>query len=223
MPRGPGYTSLMQANKLVIRPAGADSWPAVEKLFGPRGACSGCWCMWWRLERKAFRRATAAERRDGLEKLVLQGIGTAEEGRSGTPLAPGLVAWDAGKPVGWVCVGRRSDFPALASSRVLKPVDAEPVWSIVCLFVDPKERGRGVARALVAAAVDYAGERGGRIVEAYPKDERSGKIEAAAAYTGVVSLYESFGFVEVARRRGRPIMRLGPDASAMPFQSGSFS
>jgi len=24
-------------------------WKDVEKLFGPNGACAGCWCIWWRL------------------------------------------------------------------------------------------------------------------------------------------------------------------------------
>ena len=25
-----------------------------EILFGRRGACSGCWCMWWRSKRKVY-------------------------------------------------------------------------------------------------------------------------------------------------------------------------
>ena len=179
--------------------------------------------MWWRLRRKAFAQATAKERREAFAALVARGVPGGGDGKGEPPLAPGLVAYREGNPVGWVCVGRRGDFPALAASPVLKPVDAEPVWSIVCLFVDPGERGRGVARALVRAAVDYAGSQGGRIVEAYPKDERAGTVDAVAAFTGVVSLYESLGFVEAERRRGRPIMRLGLDAPGIPFQSAPLS
>jgi|ERR1700677_4014286 hypothetical protein len=35
--------------KLNIRPLTADLWPALEDLFGERGACNGCWCMYWRI------------------------------------------------------------------------------------------------------------------------------------------------------------------------------
>ena len=26
-------------------------WPALEQLFGEHGACGGCWCMFWRIEK----------------------------------------------------------------------------------------------------------------------------------------------------------------------------
>ena len=26
-------------------------WPVVSELFGPNGACGGCWCMYWRVPR----------------------------------------------------------------------------------------------------------------------------------------------------------------------------
>jgi len=35
--------------KLDIRPLTPDLWPALEDLFGKRGACNGCWCMYWRI------------------------------------------------------------------------------------------------------------------------------------------------------------------------------
>jgi hypothetical protein len=35
--------------KLEILPVTADLWPALEDLFGERGACNGCWCMYWRI------------------------------------------------------------------------------------------------------------------------------------------------------------------------------
>ena len=37
--------------KLVVRDLAPSLWPALETLFGPRGACGGCWCMYWRLEK----------------------------------------------------------------------------------------------------------------------------------------------------------------------------
>jgi hypothetical protein len=34
---------------LKIRPLTPDLWPALEDLFGPKGACNNCWCMYWRI------------------------------------------------------------------------------------------------------------------------------------------------------------------------------
>ena len=37
-----------------ILPARPDDWDDLARLFGARGACGGCWCMWWRLARADF-------------------------------------------------------------------------------------------------------------------------------------------------------------------------
>jgi hypothetical protein len=34
---------------LTIRSLTPDQWPALMDLFGEHGACSGCWCMYWRI------------------------------------------------------------------------------------------------------------------------------------------------------------------------------
>src|SRR2546425_12840945 len=46
-----------------IHPATAGRWPDLEKLFGPNGAYSNCWCMWWRLRHRDFRVLQPAERK----------------------------------------------------------------------------------------------------------------------------------------------------------------
>ena len=38
-----------ETRRLVARPLTAELWPALEDLFGERGACNGCWCMYWRI------------------------------------------------------------------------------------------------------------------------------------------------------------------------------
>ena len=60
----------------------------------------------------------------------------------------------------------------LARSRVLKPIDATPVWSVTCLFVAKGHRKQGVSVALLRAAVEYVREQGGRAVEGYPVEPR---------------------------------------------------
>ena len=57
------------------------------------------------------------------------------------------------------------------------------------------------------AAVDYARQRGAKIVEGYPI-EPAGRLSGYSGYTGVASSFRKAGFVEVLRRSERqPIMR----------------
>ena len=50
----------------------------------------------------------------------------------------------------------------------LARVDDEDVWVIPCVTVRKTARGRGVALALIQAAVAYATEQGAPTVAAYP-------------------------------------------------------
>lgn len=133
---------------------------------------------------------------------------------SGT--VPGLIGYKGGRPVGWISVAPRLDYPKLARSPVMKPVDDEPVWSIVCFFVDSKERGQGVSKALLRAAIEYARSRGATLLEAYPIDKKA-RSHPDFMWFGAKGLYDRAGFKEVARRKPtRPVMRrkLRPRASS---------
>lgn len=182
--------------KLDVRPVTAERWADLERLFGPRGAYSGCWCTWWRLSRSEFSRYSAAER-----KQVLQGIVAAGQ-------VPGILAYLDERPVAWCSIGPRESYPGLERSRILARVDDRPVWSIVCFFVAREYRRRGLLVPLIQAAVEYAAQQGARIVEAYPVDPRGQAVEAVRSFTGLAPAFERAGFVEVARRSDRrPIMR----------------
>ncbi len=190
---------------LTFRALDAESWADLERLFGARGACGGCWCMWWRLARADFERGKGEANRRALRRLVAAG----EE--------PGVIAYAGGEPVGWVALAPRERLRRLERSRVLAPVDERPVWSVVCFFVAKGHRDRGVSLRLLEAAVAHARRRGGRIVEGYPSEPRD-RLPAAFAYTGLASVFRQAGFTEVARRSTtRPIMRLeipGPRGAA---------
>ena len=111
----------------------------------------------------------------------------------------------------------RAEYPRLAKSVVAKPVDDLPVWSLVCLYVVPGHRRRGVARALVHAACAHAAEHGAEVVEAYPVDDADGRVPSDAAYHGVVSLFRDEGFAVVARRTPkRAVMRRTVRETARP-------
>src|SRR5688572_10778890 len=34
--------------RYAFHPLTPDRWDDLVRLFGPKGACGGCWCMWWR-------------------------------------------------------------------------------------------------------------------------------------------------------------------------------
>jgi len=197
----------MTVETLEIHPLTPDRLPGLAALFGQGGNPKWCWCAWYRVRNTDFSTGGAARHRAILEAAVEH---DATEDR-----APGLVAYRDGEAVGWVSVGPRSDYERLTYSKILSPVDETPVWSIVCFVVGRQARGRGVARALLDAAVVYAREHGATMLEAYPADVPAGeRIESAAVYKGTVSMFERAGFEVVARRRSpgakqdRPIVRL---------------
>jgi GNAT superfamily N-acetyltransferase len=181
---------------LKIHPLTPDRWNDLEALFGERGACGGCWCMWWRLKRSEFEKQKGLRNNRAFKKIVASGQ------------VPGLLAYAGREPIGWCAVAPRETYAALERSRVLERVDDEPVWSIVCLFVARPCRGRGVSVALLKAAVQHARRGGGRTVEGYPVEPKKGRMPDAFAWTGLVSAFRRAGFTEVLRRSPtRPIMR----------------
>jgi len=179
-----------------VHPVTPERWGDLEALFGPRGACAGCWCMWWRVQAADWGRQRGVGNREGLRALVDSGE------------APGLLAYVDDTPAGWVAVGPREAFPRLGRSRILKRVDDQPVWSVVCFFVAKSWRRRGVTEQLLDAAVAYAREHGATVVEGYPVEPKTAEMPAVYAFTGLASAFRKAGFVEVARRsQTRPIMR----------------
>lgn len=190
---------------LEILPLTPDRLPDLAGLFGQGGDPKWCWCSFYRVRSVDFRTGSAAANRAVLERAT---EALAAEGR-----APGLVAYRAGEPIGWVSLGPRGDYQRLQHSKVLAPIDDRPVWSIVCFVVARDARGQGVARALLEAAVAYARDHGASLLEAYPADTDGRRISAANAYKGTVPMFEGAGFEVVERRQAsrtsapRPIVR----------------
>lgn len=171
------------AGELDIQPLTAERWADLVELFGERGASSGCWCMWFRVAPTVWSRNAGAGNRAAMSGIVAAGE------------VPGLLAYRAGRPVGWVSVAPRRVFERIAGPP--EPAADEGVWSVVCFFIDPGQRGSGVGRALLAAAADHARRSGARVLEAYPI-ERAGASNADA-FTGPRSLFDKAGFREVGR------------------------
>jgi GNAT superfamily N-acetyltransferase len=167
-----------------IQPLTPDRWPDLERLFSEGGDPKNCWCMYWRLRGKNWSFTNAAETKQGLRDLV-------EQVRDP---APGLLAYRGGRAHGWVSLAPREADDRLEHSRVRPRLDDTPVWSIVCFVVSRGERGRGLTRRLLDAAVTYARAHGATVLEAYPTDVGTGRIPSANGYTGLLSTFEAAGF-----------------------------
>ncbi len=182
--------------KLKFHPTSPNRWADVEELFGERGACGGCWCMYWRLPRSEWTASKGLKNKTSFRKIVH------------SDQQPGVIAYNGSEPIGWCAIAPREVFTGLSRSRVLKPIDDRPVWSITCLFVKKPYRRRGVSVKLIEAAVEFARKRGAQIVEGYPTVPTMEKTPDPFVFTGLPSAFTAAGFTEVARRSSsRPVMR----------------
>lgn len=149
-------------------------------------------------------RFTAAQQR---EMRIAEGPASAVEERRREVVAklarrkntPMLVAYVGHEPAGFVSLGPRSDYGRVARSKATPPVDDVPAWVIPCITVRPGYRRRGVAVALLRAAVDYARKHGAPAIEGYPRTET--KLHDDLAFIGTEAMFKKAGY-----RRVRGVM-----------------
>jgi GNAT superfamily N-acetyltransferase len=165
-----------------------DHWNDFVRLFGERGACGGCWCMIWRLKKAEFDAQKGEQNRQSMRHLV----------ESGEPI--GVLLYVEGQPAGWCAAAPRKVYVRLERSRVFKPIDAQPVWSISCLFIAKSYRRQGLSAELVQAAIHFCGQHGATMIEAYPEVPYDKNIPGAFLWKGIPSVFERIGFVETVRR-----------------------
>lgn len=185
-----------------VLPLTPERWPDLENLFGPQGPCYGCWCNHFRMPQK--------------QRMPLLGEGARrlfeERVRTGPP--PGVLAYDADMPVGWLQVGPRADIPEWNNPRRAStpladgPAEDKRNWAASCFFVRKGFRGRGVTAALLDGAIGFARESGARLLEAAAMDHEF-KRSSEGLYVGPERVFLRAGFTEVAQQKpGRPLLRL---------------
>lgn len=171
---------------ITVEPATLRRFDDVATMLGPKNPTSSvCWCLSHRIDAATNRSLTGAERGEFVRGLCDRDV------------APGVLAYDGDEVVGWAAVAPRSELP-FARSRKIPHVDDLPVWSAWCIRVRPGHRGRGIAHALLAGAVDYALACGAPAVEGYPADNGGKKVDLTMAYVGTRSLFEAAGFTKAA-------------------------
>lgn len=188
-------SNLIEELDLSFHPLTQKLWRDFELLFGDKGACGGCWCMYWKLTEKAYKDNKGDGNRQQQKSII------------DAKKIPGLIAYSEGYPIGWVAIEPRSEYPKLANSKIIKAIDNQEVWSITCLFIEKKHRHKGIMVELINAAVAHAKKYGAKIVEGYPVDSKT-KQAPPFMFTGSASSFKSAGFKEVARNSAtRPIFR----------------
>lgn len=187
--------------QFTIEPLTKKSWNKFVKLFGERGACGNCWCMYYRLSNTDFKEGKAE---DGNKRSIKQIVW---EGRP-----TGLLGLLEGEAIAWCALAPREDFIRLENSRVHKRIDDKPVWSIPCFFIHKNFRRSGVSVQLLKGAIRYAKESGIKILEAYPTIPAQGKLPDSFAWVGLYKSFERAGFKIVDRTsRNRPMVRFYTD------------
>ena len=187
---------ITSAPRLTFRPLKPDTWNDFESLFGERGACGGCWCMAWRQTRAQYDARKGTPNKRSMRRLV----------RNRAQL--GILAYDGGRAIGWCAVAPREEFSRLGTSRVLRPVDGEAVWSIPCFFLAKEYRRRGLSAEVLKGVIAICRAKGVKILEAYPIIPYAADMPAAIAWTGMLSAFLKAGFREERRwSKSRPIVR----------------
>jgi GNAT superfamily N-acetyltransferase len=169
-----------------VVPATAERFDDVATILGPKNPQSSvCWCLSHRLDSKTNRELVGPARGEYVRMLCSRDV------------APGVLAYDDGVVAGWAAVAPRSELPFSRSTKI-PHVDDLPVWSVWCIRVRPGHRGKGISRAALEGAVEYARSKGAPAVEGYPVDNAGRKVDLTMAYVGTRALFERAGFVKAA-------------------------
>jgi GNAT superfamily N-acetyltransferase len=165
-------------------PVTPDRFEDFADVVNPNRRATHCWCLSHRIGAK--------------EIAELGGVGPDARERAMRRLCernpPGVVTYRDGTPVGWCSVSPRSQIPRLEQSKLIRPVDDLPVWSIICVVVRGGYRRQGVTGHLLEGAVAYAASQGAPAVEAHPVDPGDKRMDLTMAFVGTRRMFEKAGF-----------------------------
>ena len=190
-----------------VLPANEARWTDLQTIFGTRGPAARCQCQRFKLRRReSFAGFPVEERAERLREQT-----DCDHPDSGH--TSGLVAFLDCAPIGWCAVEPRMAYEGLIRNNRVPWTDRDEdkgdptVWAVTCLFTRSGFRKRGVSRALVRAAVDFARASGARAIEGYPITTKQVILEELLV--GTVDTFRAAGFAEVSRPTlRRVVMRI---------------
>lgn len=123
---------------------------------------------------------------------------------------PGYLAFDGDVAIGWCNAGDSSAYVNANNSHFMNDFIREHIngktISIMCFEIVPSYRGQGIASAFLTKIISDATDAGYEFVEGYANVLYE-NAEYDMSFTGPVPLYKKLGFVEVARKDDKIIMR----------------
>ncbi len=182
---------------LTFEPLSKKNWQLFVQLFGERGACGNCWCMYFRLKKDDF---VEGKQNDGnksrMKELVWENKPT------------GILGIYDGQAIGWCAFAPREDHLKLENSRVHKRIDNMQVWSVTCFFIEKNFRRMGISVAMLKGLIDIAGKQKIKVIEAYPTIPTKEKLPDSFAWIGLYKSFERAGFKIVDNTsKNRPMVR----------------
>ena len=174
--------ALDAAARVRVEPVTKDTWADFEALFTARGAPHYCWCGVYRFSKAQL--MSAEEKRAATRRQVEDGV----------PI--GVLAYDGDLPIGWCSVAPRETLLKLERSRTMPRVSNARTWTVLCFFVRRSHRGRGVAGALLAGAIEAARRGGAQVIEGYPHDTAG----ITATHRGKSRIFRALGFGRAGTR-----------------------
>lgn len=165
-----------------VRPVTPERVDDFATVANPNRRTTHCWCLSHRLGAKE-----SAALGGGSREAAFRALCEREH-------PPGVIGYADGEPVGWCSIGPRSENSRLSQSKLIRPLDDVPVWSIICVVIRGGHRKRGYTTPLINGAVEYAAAHGAPAVESYPVDAAAGRIDLTMAFVGTRAMFEKAGF-----------------------------
>jgi hypothetical protein len=171
----------------LVRPLTPETWPAFAALVAANGGIfGGCWCLGFHAGNRENRGYEARER--------------AKEARVRAGTTHAALVFDGDACLGWAQFGTPAELPAIKNRKAYEEgLDALPDWRITCLYVGKGLRGRGVAEAGVAGALEEIARLGGGSVEGYPEEVEGRKVSGSFLWNGTLGMFERLGFAPVRK------------------------
>jgi GNAT superfamily N-acetyltransferase len=176
------------AAELELKTLSEETFADYEAITSKEGG-GGCYCAFWH-QKWTDMKAWEAQCKTNPEKN--RAI-VAEKLRAGFHV--GVLAYEAGKPAAWICVGPLTDFYWTWKRLAAVGASANKTAGILCLAITPEHRGKGLQERLLLALKVYARGQGWDFLEGYPFDDEAIKKHGPGVlWCGFPRGYERAGF-----------------------------
>jgi GNAT superfamily N-acetyltransferase len=199
---------IAEAAPLRIVPASEVPWDDLRAVVGAARCHGGrCFCQRFKILDSHWRSVSDDER---AHRLRTQ----AECGYPGSDTTSGLVGYLDDEPAAWCAVEPRTAYIRLTRQVTWAGRDEdqtdEGVWAVTCLVTRTPYRRQGLSYQMIAAAVEFARERGAHAVEGYGMLTQPGQqITWGELHVGSRNAFAAAGFREVSRpTKRRVVMRI---------------